>query len=100
MDQNFNSLRTWRNSSFAEHLVNAVVLPPEIRAAMPRQLIWINAQNFQGFGCSECTWAFHSASALVGKSLDEMKQSYEDERDQAFELRSCAQYSISAKTKD
>jgi hypothetical protein len=28
--------------------------------AMPRKLVWIEKQNFQGFGCSECNWKFRA----------------------------------------
>jgi hypothetical protein len=51
---------------------------------MPRKLVWIANQNFQGFGCSECDWMFKTSSALVGESLDEMKRKYEAQRDEDF----------------
>ena len=45
-------------------------------AAMPRKLVWIESENFEGFGCSECNWVFKPSSAIVTESLDEMKQEY------------------------
>jgi len=33
---------------------------------MPRKLVWIENQNLQGFGCSECTWVF---KILLARSL-------------------------------
>lgn len=44
---------------------------------MARKLIWIKSDNFQGFGCSQCSWMFKSTGVLVGKSLDKMKEDYE-----------------------
>jgi hypothetical protein len=34
-------------------------------AAMPRKLIWIKDQKFQGFGCSECQWVFKGHSQAL-----------------------------------
>jgi hypothetical protein len=56
---------------------------------MPRKLEWIESQNFQGFGCSECTWRFKPSGALVGYSLDEMKRKYEGQRDKEFAAHTC-----------
>jgi hypothetical protein len=61
-------------------------------AAMPRKLVWIEVQNFQGFGCSECEWVFKSAGALVGKTFDQMKQTYEAERDKEFAAHVCSKF--------
>jgi hypothetical protein len=58
-------------------------------AAIPRKLVWIENQNFQGYGCSECNWVFEPASALVGGSLDGMKQGYEAQRDKEFAAHVC-----------
>ena len=54
---------------------------------MPGKLVWNEKQNFQGFGCSECSWVFNPFGALVGESLDEMKQKYEAQRDKDFDGR-------------
>jgi hypothetical protein len=59
---------------------------------MPRKLVWIGNQIFQGFGCSECNWVFKPGGALVGESLDEMKQKYEAERDKEFAAHLCAKH--------
>jgi len=61
-------------------------------AAMPRQLVWIVKQNFQGFGCSECDWVFQPSGALFGQSLDEMKRNYEAQRDKEFAAHLCAKH--------
>jgi hypothetical protein len=66
---------------------------------MPRKLVWIENQNFQGFGCSECNWMFRPASALVGGSLDEMKQKYEAQRDNEFAAHVCVKHLREARPK-
>lgn len=59
---------------------------------MPRKLVWINDQNFQGFGCSECQWVFKTTGPFIGRSLDKMKQVYEAERDKEFAAHVCAKF--------
>jgi hypothetical protein len=67
---------------------------------MPRQRVWIENQNFQGFGCSECNWVFKPSGPLVGESLNEMKQKYEAQRDKEFAAHVCAKHPrASPKTK-
>jgi len=59
---------------------------------MPRELVWIHSQNFEGFGCSECHWVFESTDAVVGKTFDQMKEIYEAARDKEFAGHSCANF--------
>jgi len=59
---------------------------------MPRQLVWIARQSFEGFGCSECNWAFKPSGALVGESLDQMKQKYEAQCDKEFAAHVCGEH--------
>jgi hypothetical protein len=59
---------------------------------MPRSLVWIDRPDFVGFGCSECQWVFHSAGPLIGTSLDQMKRTYEAERDKEFATHTCANF--------
>jgi hypothetical protein len=40
---------------------------------MPRELVGVEKNNFQGFGCSESSWVFKPADTLVDGSLNEMK---------------------------
>jgi hypothetical protein len=56
---------------------------------MARKLVWIENQNFQGFGCSQCDWVFKPSGVLVGESLDKMKQDYEVQRDKEFAAHVC-----------
>jgi len=68
---------------------------------MTRRLVWVKTQDFQGYGCSQCAWVFQSSGALVGNSLDEMKQQYEAQRDKEFFAHICAEHftSTGPKTK-
>jgi hypothetical protein len=68
-------------------------------AAMPRELAWIQNQNFQGFACSECNWVFNPSGALVAESLGEMKRKYEAERDKEFAAHVCAKHPRAASPK-
>jgi hypothetical protein len=61
--------------------------------AMRRKLVWVERQNFQGWACSECAWAFNSLGPLVGESIDEMKMHYELQRDKEFATHICAEHS-------
>ena len=60
--------------------------------AMPRKLVWIEKQDFQGFGCSECNWKFSASGTLAGDSLDEMKRKYAVERDKEFAAHTCVKH--------
>ena len=60
--------------------------------AMHRKLIWVERHNFQGWVCTECAWAFNPLGPLVGKSIDEMKMLYEQQRDQEFKSHVCAEH--------
>jgi hypothetical protein len=64
---------------------------------MPRKLMWIATETFNGFGCSECGWRFKPLGPLVGSSIGEMKQKFEAQRDEEFKAHVCAKYSKKAK---
>ena len=61
-------------------------------AAMPRKLVWIQSQKFQGFSCSECNWGFKSSGALLEEPPDEMKQKYEGQRDKEVAAHVCVKH--------
>ena len=61
-------------------------------AAMRRKLVWVQDQTFQGYGCSECQWVFNPTGPLVGKTIDQMKQTYEAERDKEFAAHDCGKF--------
>jgi hypothetical protein len=58
---------------------------------MRRKLVWIEEHGFWGWGCSECAWVFNS-SGTSGKSLEEIKQNYERQRNKDFAAHVCAVY--------
>jgi hypothetical protein len=66
-------------------------------AGMPRKLVWIENQSFHGFSCSECNWMFKPSGALVGESLDDMKQKYEAQRDKEFAAHVCVKHPRAAR---
>ncbi|GAC1622440.1 MAG: hypothetical protein NVS9B13_15240 [Candidatus Acidiferrum sp.] len=56
---------------------------------MARHLQWMKTEKFEGFGCSECSWVFNPSDALAGKSLEDMKKNFEDDRDKHFAAHVC-----------
>ena len=60
--------------------------------SVPRKCVWVESENVQGFGCSECNWVFKPSGALVGESLDKMKERYEAERDKEFAAHVCVRH--------
>jgi hypothetical protein len=59
---------------------------------MARELIWVEKERFQAWVCAACAWEFKSSGPLVGNTLDEMKRSYERQRDEEFEAHVCAKH--------
>lgn len=59
-------------------------------AAMRRELVWVERKNFQGWACTECAWVFKPSRTVTGRSLDEMKENYELQRDKEFKSHVCA----------
>jgi len=59
---------------------------------MRRRLVWVERPNFQGWGCTECAWVFKPSGTLTGKSLDEMKENYEQQREKEFKSHLCTEY--------
>jgi hypothetical protein len=41
---------------------------------MRREMVWIEKDDFRGWGCSECEWKFKPSGVPTGKTIDEMKQ--------------------------
>ena len=57
-----------------------------------RKLVWVETLNFQGWACTECAWAFNPLGPVVNESIDEMKMSYERQRDKEFASHICAEH--------
>jgi len=61
-----------------------------IRDNVARELIW--RKDFQGWVCSACAWEFKISGPLIGKTIGEMTQNYERQRDEAFTAHVCAKH--------
>ena len=59
---------------------------------MRPKLVWVEGQNFQGWACSECAWEFNPSWPLAGKSIDEMKTDFGQQRDKEFASHVCAEH--------
>jgi hypothetical protein len=60
--------------------------------AMRRKLVWVKKETFQGWACSECAWAFNPIGPLVGESIVEMMEHYEQQRDKEFAAHVCSEH--------
>jgi hypothetical protein len=59
---------------------------------MARKLVWIETQNFQGFGCSQCAWMFKPTGVINGESLDEMRKDFEVQLEKDFTAHVCVKH--------
>jgi rubredoxin len=57
---------------------------------LAREMAWVEQDRFCGWACSVCAWVFNGSGPPVGRSIDEMKQRYETERDKEFKSHVCA----------
>jgi len=57
-----------------------------------RKLEWVERPTFQGWACTECAWVFDSSWPLVGKSIEEMKTNFGQQRDKEFASHVCGQH--------
>ncbi len=62
-----------------------------------RKLVWIEKPNFTGWDCSECAWTFDPSEMHTGKSIAEMKENYERQRDEEFQTHACREHPIATK---
>jgi hypothetical protein len=60
--------------------------------AMRRELVWVERQDFGGWGCSKCLWVFKMAGSPVGDSIAEMSKHYEQRRDKEFASHVCDEH--------
>jgi hypothetical protein len=57
-----------------------------------RRLVWVEGHSFAGWGCSECAWLFNFSGPLSGKSLDEMKRTFQVQLSEEFTSHACAEH--------
>jgi hypothetical protein len=60
--------------------------------AVRRKLVWVEKPNFAGWVCSECAWRFDLSELPSGKSIGEMKENYERQRDMQFQTHECREH--------
>jgi hypothetical protein len=66
---------------------------------MSRDLIWIEQDRFEGWGCSACAWVFNSTGELPSKSFEELIHNFELQRDMAFKSHACTDHPRAKDTK-
>jgi hypothetical protein len=57
-------------------------------------MVWVEKTDFLGWGCSECAWKFKPSGVLPGNTIAEMKEHYEQQRDDEFLSHRCADYPV------
>ena len=57
-----------------------------------RKLVWVEEQNHEAPGCSECAWVFRSSSPSIGETMDEMRRNFHAQRSKEFASHDCAKY--------
>jgi hypothetical protein len=57
-----------------------------------RKIVWVKSARSEFWACSECAWAFNPSGPPLGKSLDEMIQNFERQRDKEFASHVCAKH--------
>lgn len=57
-----------------------------------RKMIWISSKAHIGWTCSECAWEFDSLRPADGKTIQEVQQNFERERDEEFAAHVCAEH--------
>ena len=57
-----------------------------------RKLIWIKSERIESWACSDCSWLFRPSGPPLGKSLEEMKENFERQRDTEFAAHACAKH--------
>jgi rubredoxin len=54
---------------------------------MPREMVWIEKEGFQGWACSVCEWKFHPSGGPKGESMSQMAVNFERQRDEEFKCK-------------
>ena len=67
-------------------------MPHKGKQRTSRKLVWVEAQSFEGWGCSECAWLFNFSGRVPGKSLNEMKRTFQVQLSEEFASHACAEH--------
>jgi|HubBroStandDraft_2_1064218.scaffolds.fasta_scaffold451234_1 hypothetical protein len=65
-------------------------MPHKGSESSSRKLVWVDKRGFVGWGCSECAWVFNLPVLPSGKSLEEMKRTFEMQLSEEFASHACA----------
>ena len=57
-----------------------------------RKLVWVEEQNGEAPGCSECAWVFRPSSPSGGETMDEMRRDFRAQRSKEFASHDCAKH--------
>jgi hypothetical protein len=55
-------------------------------------MVWVETTGFLGWGCSQCAWKFNPTGVPAGTTIAEMKQHYQQQRDDEFLSHRCVDY--------
>jgi Zn-finger protein len=67
---------------------------------MGRKLVLSEVRGFSVWGCSECAWVFNPSESPVGRTIEEMIQNHERQRDKDSAAHVCAEHPRAKNTKD
>jgi hypothetical protein len=56
------------------------------------EMVWIQGKRFMGWACSQCAWEFKPSGFPAGKTIAEMKDVFEQQRDGEFMSHVCAEH--------
>jgi hypothetical protein len=57
-----------------------------------RKLVWVEEQNGEAPGCSECAWVFRPSSPSGGETMDEMRRDFRAQRSKEFASHDCTKH--------
>jgi rubredoxin len=57
-----------------------------------RKLVWAEKPKFQGWVCTQCAWVFNPSWPPVGKTIEEMKTDFGQQRDKEFASHVCSEH--------
>jgi hypothetical protein len=74
----------------AARILTADVTPySRMAPAMRREMVWVEEVGFGAWACSACGWEFNPSAVPTGKTIAEIKQNYERQRDSEFRSHLC-----------
>jgi hypothetical protein len=59
-----------------------------------RKLVWVEEQNGEAPGCSQCAWVFCSSSDSTGETMDEMRRNFHAQRQHQLDANLVKSYAV------